>query len=108
VLGRKSVDGKGTPLLSFVHVRDRDPKNPNNIIPMSDAYWEKNAMYYGDGDGRDWSPLVSLDVAGHEITHGVTQATSKLLMQGQSGGLNEGLSDIFGAGVRWYANSKNP
>ena len=53
-------------------------------------------MTYGDGDGVDFGPLVSLDVAGHEMSHGVTENTAGLTYSGESGGLNESTSDIFG------------
>jgi len=60
-------------------------------------------MTYGDGDGRSFGPLVSLDVAGHEMSHGVTQNTANLTYSGESGGLNEATSDIFGTMVEFYA-----
>ena len=60
-------------------------------------------MTYGDGDGVGYGPLVSLDVAGHEMTHGVTENTSGLEYSGESGGLNESTSDIFGTAVEFYA-----
>ena len=53
-------------------------------------------MTYGDGDGVTFNPFDSLDVAGHEMSHGVTSRTAKLTYSGESGGLNEGTSDIFG------------
>ena len=69
------------------------------------ASWYANAMYYGDGSS--FLPLVSLDVAGHEMSHGVTQATSGLAYSGDSGGLNEATSDIFGTMVEYFANNPN-
>jgi Zn-dependent metalloprotease len=65
-------------------------------------------MNYGDGDGRTASALTTLDIAGHEITHGLTERTAGLIYSGESGGLNESLSDILGAGVEWYALQRNP
>jgi len=59
-------------------------------------------MTYGDGTGNV-NPLTLLDVAGHEMSHGVTAATAGLLYSGESGGLNEATSDIFGTGVEFYA-----
>jgi len=56
-------------------------------------------MRYGDGDGASYGPLVSLDVAGHEMSHGLTAATAKLNYSGESGGLNEATSDMFGTSV---------
>ena len=60
-------------------------------------------MTYGDGDGTTFSPLASLDVAGHEMTHGVTEKTANLTYAKESGALNEGMSDIFGSMVERYA-----
>ena len=64
-------------------------------------------MTYGDGDGTNYGPLVSLDVAGHEMSHGVTENTAGLTYSGESGGLNEATSDIFGTMVEFYANNAN-
>lgn len=91
--GRKGIfnDGKGT--LSKVHYG----------INYSNAFWDGSTMTYGDGDGVEFTPLVSLDVAGHEMTHGVTQSVAGLVYSGQSGGLNEAMSDIFGTMVEFYA-----
>jgi Zn-dependent metalloprotease len=60
-------------------------------------------MTYGDGGTSFW-PLTSLDVAGHEMSHGVTSRTANLTYSGESGGLNEANSDIFGTLVEFYAN----
>src|SRR2546422_8139118 len=61
-------------------------------------------MTYGDG-ANNAHPLTSLDVAGHEMTHGVTANTAGLRYSGESGGLNEATSDMFGTSVEWYANN---
>ncbi|HEY8207533.1 MAG TPA: M4 family metallopeptidase [Myxococcaceae bacterium] len=98
VLGRNSIDGNGERLTSLVHVGS----NYNN------AYWDGSQMNYGDGDGRTFSPLTTLDIAGHEIAHGLTERTAGLQYAGESGGLNEAMSDIFGSGVEWYAAQRNP
>ncbi|MCS0604799.1 M4 family metallopeptidase [Streptomyces sp. LP11] len=70
------------------------------------AFWDDSCfcMTYGDGSGNN-DPLTSLDVAGHEMSHGVTAATANLEYSGESGGLNEATSDIFGTGVEFYANN---
>lgn len=70
------------------------------------AFWSNSCfcMTYGDGDGTTYGPLVNLDVAGHEMTHGVTSRTANLTYSGESGGLNEATSDIFGTMVEYYAN----
>ena len=75
----------------------------------SNAFWSDSCfcMTYGDGDGRTFNPFDSLDVAGHEMSHGVTSRTANLTYSGESGGLNEGTSDIFGTMVEFYANNAN-
>ncbi|HVH42202.1 MAG TPA: M4 family metallopeptidase [Labilithrix sp.] len=86
---RNGLDGVGSPMLSTVHVG----KNLEN------AFWNGRGMLYGDG-GDKFRPLAaSLDVVGHEFTHGVTERTSALLYRDQSGALNEAVSDIMGAFV---------
>lgn len=73
------------------------------------AFWDGTKMTYGDGDGTNFGPLTSLDVAGHEMSHGVTENTAGLAYSGESGGLNESTSDIFGTMVEFYAaNSNDP
>ena len=62
-------------------------------------------MTYGDGDGTQLAPLVAIDVAGHEMTHGVTSRTAKLVYSKESGGLNEATSDIFGTAVEFFAGN---
>jgi Zn-dependent metalloprotease len=85
-------DGKGVP--SRVHYG-------TNYV---NAFWDGKQMTYGDGDGVVAGPLVSIDVAGHEMSHGVTSATANLTYSGESGGLNEATSDIFGTFVEFYSN----
>ena len=72
------------------------------------AFWDNSCfcMTYGDG-GATFRPLVSLDVAGHEMTHGVTAATDGLDYCGDAGGLNEATSDVMGTMVEFYANNAN-
>ncbi len=84
----------------------------NNVHYSSaydNAFWDDSCfcMTYGDGDGSLFSPLVSLDVAGHEMSHGVTSRTAGLEYSGESGGLNEATSDIFGTNVEFTANNPN-
>ncbi|HEY3604913.1 MAG TPA: M4 family metallopeptidase, partial [Sporichthyaceae bacterium] len=73
----------------------------------ANAFWSDDCqcMTYGDGDGKQLGPLVSLDITGHEITHGVTSRTAKLPNDGESGGLNEANSDIFGTMIEFYAHN---
>jgi Zn-dependent metalloprotease len=70
------------------------------------AFWDDTCfcMTYGDGTGNA-DPLTAIDVAGHEMSHGVTSNTAGLNYSGESGGLNEATSDIFGTGVEFYANN---
>jgi Zn-dependent metalloprotease len=73
----------------------------------ANAFWDDACfcMTYGDGDGKTLGPLVALDVAGHEMSHGVTAATANLTYSGESGGLNEATSDIFGTAVEFFAGN---
>jgi len=89
---RNSVDDKGMTLYSIIHVT-------RNGQPMENAFWSGKVMCYGDG-GVYFKPLAGgLDVAAHEMTHGVTQYTANLEYRDQSGALNESISDVFGAMV---------
>ena len=95
--GRDSFDDQGTTLVSYVSFG-------TNFV---NAFWNGSFMTYGDGDGTTRGPLVSLDIVGHEITHGVTQYASGLIYQDQSGALNESFSDIFGEAVENHARGSN-
>lgn len=97
VHGRAGIADDGQGALSRVHY-GRNYANAN----WSDACF---CMTFGDGNGSSVKPLVQLDVAGHEMSHGVTSRTANLIYSGESGGLNEGTSDIFGTMVEFYANS---
>ncbi|MGW6280085.1 M4 family metallopeptidase [Kribbella sp. NPDC055071] len=68
------------------------------------AFWDGTQMTYGDGSGNT-RPLTAIDVAGHEMSHGVTEATANLNYSGDAGGLNEATSDIFGTMVEFSANN---
>ncbi|GAA1084456.1 MULTISPECIES: M4 family metallopeptidase [Kitasatospora] len=101
VHGRSGIAGDGKGSYNRVHYGS----NYNN------AFWQDSCfcMTYGDGDGSTFGPLVSLDVAGHEMSHGVTSRSAKLNYSGESGGLNEATSDIMGTLVEWYAaNASDP
>jgi Zn-dependent metalloprotease len=68
------------------------------------AFWDGERMVFGDGDGEVFGRFTrSLSVIGHELSHGVTQFASGLVYRGQSGALNESISDVFGALVEQYA-----
>ena len=92
VHGRNSYDNLGATIKSYVHYSS----NYNN------AYWDGTRMTYGDGDGTTFTPLVTIDVAGHEITHAVTEKTANLTYQNESGALNEAWSDMFGTAIEFY------
>ena len=75
----------------------------------NNAFWSDSCfcMTYGNGDGTTFNPFDSLDVAGHEMTHGVTSKTANLTYSGESGGLNEATSDIMGTMVEYFTNNAN-
>ena len=88
---RNSIDNKGFKLINRL-------RYGTNFI---NAFWDGTQMNYGDGNDTI-NPLVSLDIIGHEITHGLTANTAKLILENESGALNESFSDIFGATIDWY------
>lgn len=73
----------------------------------ANAFWADSCfcMTYGDGDGNVVGPMVSLDISGHEMSHGVMSRTANLVYAGESGALNEANSDIFGTMTEFYANN---
>ncbi|GAA4352157.1 hypothetical protein GCM10023185_11550 [Hymenobacter saemangeumensis] len=89
--GRDSYDNRGTVLLSYVHYGNA----------VENAFWDGTEMIYGDGASR-FRPLTSVDVCGHEIGHAVCSTTAALIYQNESGALNEGFSDIWGACVEHH------
>ncbi|MFE4060519.1 M4 family metallopeptidase [Streptomyces sp. NPDC059096] len=96
VVGRNGIKNNGVASYSRVHYG-------NNYV---NAFWSDSCfcMTYGDGSGNA-NALTSLDVAAHEMTHGVTAATANLNYSGESGGLNEATSDIFATAVEFYSNT---
>jgi Zn-dependent metalloprotease len=75
---------------------------------MSNAFWDGAQMAYGDGDGEVFQGFTrSLDVVGHELTHGVQSFSSNLLYRGQSGALNEHFADVFGVLVRQWRRQES-
>ncbi|MET9895825.1 M4 family metallopeptidase [Streptomyces sp. NPDC006465] len=96
--GRSGIKNNGVGAYSRVHYG-------NSYV---NAFWDDGCfcMTYGDGSGNA-DPLTALDVAGHEMSHGVTSNTAGLNYSGESGGLNEATSDIFGTGVEFYANNSS-
>jgi bacillolysin len=74
----------------------------------ANAYWNGEQMAYGDGDGVEFRELSGdLDVVGHELSHGVTDATSDLIYQNESGALNEAFSDIMGTAIEFAYGTGN-
>ncbi|WP_442814137.1 M4 family metallopeptidase [Streptomyces sp. NBC_00151] len=96
--GRSGIKNNGVAAYSRVHYS----------TAYVNAFWDDSCfcMTYGDGTSSTHA-LTSLDVAGHEMSHGVTSNTAGLNYTGESGGLNEATSDIFGTGVEFYANNSS-
>jgi Zn-dependent metalloprotease len=95
--GRNGIFNNGTGAYNRVHYGSG----------YVNAFWDGTKMTYGDGDGVNYGPLTSLDVAGHEMSHGVTEHSAALAYSGEPGGLNEATSDIFGTMVEFYAANPN-
>jgi Zn-dependent metalloprotease len=95
--GRNSYNNTGGVIKSYVSYS-------SNYV---NAFWDGSRMTYGDGDGTNYGPLVSLDICGHEITHGVTEYSANLVYSYQSGALNESFSDIFGESIEKFASGTN-
>lgn len=86
VYGRSSYDGAGAPVSLSVHYGQR----------YDNAFWDGVQLVFGDGDGTVFERFTKpVDVLGHELTHAVTEHTAGLRYQGQSGALNESVSDVF-------------
>jgi Zn-dependent metalloprotease len=98
VMGRNSIDNLGMNL----------DGNVNFGVQFDNAFWDGQRMVFGNGDNIIFKDLTSdIDVAGHELTHGVTQFTAGLLYTpDQTGALNESFSDILGTAVDAWANKK--
>jgi Zn-dependent metalloprotease len=92
---RDSIDGQGLPLLGCVHFGTN----------YDNAFWDNAGhMFFGDGDNQLLTQTTAgIDVMGHELTHGVTQNEANLVYSGQSGALNESVSDVFGIQVKQRA-----
>ena len=95
VFGRNGIDGAGTATYSRVHYSNS----------YDNAFWSDSCFCMTYGDGNTFKTLTSMDVAGHEMTHGVTSRTANLTYRGESGGLNESISDIFGTLAEFYRGS---
>ena len=99
VFNRNSLDNRGMTMVSSIHfAKDFD-----------NAFWNGRQMVYGDGDDVDFKKhklTELLDVTGHEMTHGVTNHSSNLDYVGESGGLNESMSDCFGIMILQWAHDQ--
>lgn len=89
--GRNSIDGRGGTVISFINVADEDGSS------MGNAFWNGQGLYYGNGDSGFFPLARALDVAGHEMAHGVIQNTANLNYENESGALNESFADVFGS-----------
>ena len=95
---RNSFNNAGGAIKSYIHYS-------TNYV---NAFWDGSRMTYGDGNiSQGYQPLVSLDICGHEITHGVTTYSANLTYSKESGALNESFSDIFGECIENYARGSN-
>ena len=93
VFNRNSLDDRGMSLISSVHL----------LRKLNNAFWNGEQMVYGDGDGKQFIRFTrSLDVVGHELSHGVVTHTCNLAYQGESGALNEHFADAFGVMVKQW------
>ena len=99
LFGRNSLDDNGVQLIAYVHYDSN----------LDNAFWDGQAMNYGDGSTQfNTRPYTTLDIGGHEITHGLTQYTANLDYQDESGALNESFSDCMGISIRQYVNQAVP
>ena len=93
--GRNGINGAGKATYSRVHIGNS----------YDNAFWSDSCFCMTYGDGSSFTTLTALDVAGHEMTHGVCANSANLTYSGESGGLNESNSDIFGAMIEIYARN---
>lgn len=109
VHGRRGLDGGGGPGFypsasgSQVLISSRVHFGLN----YNNAFWDGRMMTYGDGDGVRFSSFAALDIVAHEMTHGVTQFSAGLNYNGESGALNESMSDVFGSLVKRFTRGEN-
>lgn len=97
VYQRNSVDNAGLPLKATVHFG----------VKYDNAFWNGQQMVFGDGDGVIFNSFTSsVDIIGHELTHGVTGSEANLNYQGQPGALNESISDVFGSLIKQYVKKQ--
>lgn len=103
--GRYGADGDGGKILSMIHYVDQDALDAGQIS-WTNASGGNNRLFFGDGgtnsNGVTFSPLVSLDIVGHEFTHCVVDTTANLTYANESGAIDEAFSDIFGTAIEFY------
>ena len=99
--GRNGIDNSNNTSLGFGHMVSRTHYGSK----YNNAFWDGRSMTYGDGDGTSYRPFDALDVVGHEMMHGITERTSDLVYQNESGAANESFSDIFGAVSEFYVGT---
>ncbi|MDP2308164.1 MAG: M4 family metallopeptidase [Pseudomonadota bacterium] len=99
--GRDGIDGAGGPAYITSHGYNFITSTTSYSTNYVNAFWDSANEYmtYGDGDGVNSGSLTTLDIGGHEMTHGVTQYEANLTYSGEPGHLNEATSDVFGAMV---------
>ncbi|MDA9774604.1 M4 family metallopeptidase, partial [Saprospiraceae bacterium] len=95
--GRNSFDNNGALIKSYI--------TPQSAV--ANAHWTGSVLHYSMGNGSTVSPLTSLDVVGHEITHAVVDHSADLIFAYQSGAINESYADIFGEMVENYGQGSN-
>lgn len=95
VFNRNSFDDNNAQIISYVHFKQTSAN-------LSNAFWNGSVMSYGDGTGR---PYTTIDISGHEIGHAVCTYTAALAYRNQSGAMNEGFSDIWGACIEHYGRT---
>jgi Thermolysin metallopeptidase, alpha-helical domain/Thermolysin metallopeptidase, catalytic domain len=96
VFKRNSIDNAGMTMIATTHYSQA----------YDNAFWNGSQMVFGDGDGTYFNRFtISIDVMGHELTHGVTAHQANLAYHDQPGALNESVSDVFGSMVKQYAHS---
>jgi thermolysin len=112
--GRRGLDNDNLPMLSLVHTVPRESvlSQPIPVIETFylNAFYFNGIMVYGEGlpsnltlGGQRWNYLSGgLDVVAHELTHGVTEFTSRLVYENESGALNESFSDMMSAAIEFF------
>lgn len=88
---RNSINGKGGTIISIINVAEKGGRG------MDNAFWNGEAMFYGNGATAFNSLAKGLDVAGHEMSHGVIESTANLTYENESGAINESFADVFGS-----------